>query len=245
MGHDASGRVSNGKMQEILQCMEHYKKSCGNCQDGEHKSMSLQNKLLDSQKVLLLATNNAHKVHELQQLLQPLVGVRIITPADIGLELEVAENGPTYRENALLKARAYNLKSGLITLADDSGLEVDALDGAPGLYSKRFGGLHGLAQLEYLLEQIKYVPEAGRGARFRAVVVIYGSDNSSLTFEGVCEGRIGYKPEGENGFGYDPIFILPERGQTMAQLSDEDKNQISHRARAIQKALPALLQLFR
>jgi XTP/dITP diphosphohydrolase len=206
--------------------------------------MSVQNKLPGHTDALLLASNNPHKVHELTQLLSPRLGVRLLTPADVGIDLEIAETGSTYRENAALKARAFHRASGLLTLADDSGLEVDALDGAPGVYSKRFGGVRGAAQLAHLLGQIKDVPQAARTARFRSVVVLYGADESSLTFEGVCEGRIGFAPAGDNGFGYDPIFILPEQGLTMAQLSDERKNQLSHRARAIQKALPALRQLF-
>ena len=140
----------------------------------------------------------------------------------------------SYHENALLKAQAFCQASGLLTLADDSGLEVDALDGAPGIYSARFGGpgLDDVGRYRLLLLKLEGVPDAQRTARFRCVIAVVWPDGREETVAGVCEGRIIHAPRGENGFGYDPVFFVNEQGHTMAELPAEIKNRISHRARA-------------
>jgi XTP/dITP diphosphohydrolase len=192
---------------------------------------------------LLLATHNRGKRREWRALLDGL-DVELLLPDDLGLHDDVEETGETYMENALIKARALASASGLPTLADDSGLEVDALEGAPGVRSARY---HlGTDEVRYraLLTALDGVPEEKRGARFRciAALVIPSEANSAREFitEGVCEGVIGFAPGGEGGFGYDPVFYLPERGCTMAQLPADEKNRISHRARAAQAMRPIL-----
>jgi len=193
---------------------------------------------------LLIATNNPGKLKEYADLLAGLP-VILTTPAHEGLLLEVDESGATFAENAILKARAYAKAGGLLTLADDSGLEVDALDGAPGVRSARYAGKGASDEDRYrlLLGHLVDVPEGRRTARFRCVVAIATPEGDVHTAEGRCEGVIGFEPRGRHGFGYDPVFYLPDRGQTMAELPPEVKNQISHRARAARAALPILQQL--
>jgi XTP/dITP diphosphohydrolase len=189
---------------------------------------------------LLVATNNRGKLQELLPILGDLP-LQLVTPADIGLELDVAETGSTYAENARLKAEAFRQASGLLTLADDSGLEVDALGGGPGRYSARYAG-PGASDADRrakLINALRDVP-APRPARFRCVIAIAQPDGAVSLFEGKCEGEIILEERGSNGFGYDPIFFLPERNCTMAELPSEVKNQISHRARAAQAARPFL-----
>lgn len=195
---------------------------------------------------ILVATNNAGKLEELHALLLP-AGWTPVHPAGLGLALEVAETGTTYAENAALKATAFARAAQLIALADDSGLEVDALDGRPGIYSARYGGAGTppAEQIRLLLGELDGVAEPRRTARFRSVVVIATPDGQRWQAEGVVEGRIARDPHGANGFGYDPIFLLPELGRTMAELSDTEKNAISHRARAIRGALAHLDRLLR
>ena len=195
---------------------------------------------------LLVATNNSGKVKELRQLLVELKNAVFVTPKDLGLSLDVAETGSTYAENARLKAEAYSQASGLIALADDSGLEVDALNGAPGLYSARYSNKPGANDADrraYLLENLSGLPHPWT-ARFRASLVISVPGKAEIpVFSGVCEGEIIFEERGKNGFGYDPIFFIPAEGRTMAQLSDQTKNQISHRGRAVQAAMPTLREL--
>ena len=193
---------------------------------------------------LLIATNNSGKVKEYADLLNDLP-VRLTTPAQEGLSLEVDETGDTFAENAILKARAYAEASGLLTLADDSGLEVDALDGVPGIRSARYAGEGASDEDRYrlLLRYLAGVPEKERTARFRCVVAVATPEGEVHTAAGRCEGLIGFEPRGRHGFGYDPVFYLPDRSQTMAELSAEVKNRISHRARALQAALPTLRRL--
>jgi XTP/dITP diphosphohydrolase len=192
---------------------------------------------------LLLATNNPGKLHELVPLLGDLP-LHIVTPQALGLHLEVEETGTTYAANARLKAVAFAQASGLLTLADDSGLEVDALDGAPGVYSARYAGedasdAHRRAKLLHVLRQVP----APRRARFRCVIVIVQPAGAIECFEGVCEGEISLEEHGANGFGYDPVFYVPEQGCTMAELPSAVKNQMSHRARAAQAARLFLYEL--
>jgi XTP/dITP diphosphohydrolase len=193
---------------------------------------------------LLLATNNAGKVCEYREILGDLP-LTLVTPAELGLGLNVEETGQTYEQNALLKARAYAKVSGLPALADDSGLEVDALDGAPGVRSARYDGRSGSDTDRYriLLQHLDGVAPEKRGARFRCVIAIATPDGRTFTCEGVCPGLIGTEPSGTGGFGYDPVFVLPELGRTMAELSSPEKNRLSHRGRAGRKARPILLQL--
>ena len=195
---------------------------------------------------LLIATNNPGKVREYEDLLGDLSGVEITFPAREGLSLEVVESGQTFEENARLKAGAFCAVSGLPTLADDSGLEVDALDGAPGVRSARYAGpgTSDIDRYRKLLTALTGVPPDRRAARFRCVVALALPDGQVHTAEGACEGEIGFTPRGEFGFGYDPVFIVAgQEGRTMAELEPEVKNRISHRARAVEALLPDLPRL--
>ena len=186
---------------------------------------------------LLLATNNAGKVKEFRSLLQG-IPFELVTPQEMGIKSEVAETGTTYEENARLKACALSKESGLLTLADDSGLEVDALNGEPGVMSARYAGKNAsdADRVKYLLSKIKDVPKEKRTARFRCVIAIAKPDDLVEFCKGECQGLIAFEPCGKNGFGYDPIFCFPKYGKTMAELAIDIKNRISHRGRAAQKA---------
>ncbi len=191
--------------------------------------------------VLLIATNNQGKVHEYEELLSPLA-LSLRTPQDLGLSISVREDGHAYEDNARIKALAYQQASGLLTLADDSGLEVDALGGRPGLHSARYGGpgVDDEGRYWLLLEQLGDVPWERRTARFRCVIVVATPRGQTHSTEGVCEGMIAFEPQGARGFGYDPVFYLPQHGKTMGQLSPRVKNRISHRAHAARRMLPVL-----
>ena len=194
---------------------------------------------------LLVATNNPGKVREFEELLAGLP-VTITFPAQEGLALEVDESGETFEENARIKALAYARTSGLLTLADDSGLEVDVLGGAPGVHSARYAGsgADDVDRYRKLLGALEGVSAGQRSARFRCVVALALPGGSVRTAEGICEGEIGFEPRGEHGFGYDPIFVVAGHGgQTMAELPPEVKNRISHRARALAAAQPILAQV--
>lgn len=184
---------------------------------------------------LLIATHNPGKVREIIVLLQRQ-GINCLTLADLGLTHDVDETGDTFQANASLKAVAYAQLSGLRTLADDSGLEVDALGGAPGVHTKRFGS-PDLTQLErnaLLLDKLATIPAGQRAARFRCVAALAAPDGRLLALtEGSCPGQIALAPAGDGGFGYDPIFYLPEHGCTMAQLDPAQKEAISHRGQAL------------
>lgn len=188
---------------------------------------------------LLVLTYNPGKMQEYRALLASLP-VRVSFPPDRGLRIEVAEEGTTYAENAIRKARAGMEASGLVTLADDSGLEVDALDGAPGIRSARYTSGSDADRIATLLAHLEGVPWERRTARFRCVIAIAMPEGRLYTAEGTCEGIIATAPAGAAGFGYDPVFYLPDLGCTMAQLPPEVKNRISHRARAVQAAQPIL-----
>lgn len=187
--------------------------------------------------MLLVATGNPGKLKELKRLLLD-TGLNIISPADINMTADIKETGATFEENARLKAVNLARKSGLLTLADDSGLEVDALDGKPGVLSARFAGKNASDHQRnmLLLSRLKGVPEERRTARFRCVIAIATPDGNLRMCSGSCEGIIALQPAGENNFGYDPVFFLPELGKTMAQLSIEVKNKYSHRSKAIDAA---------
>lgn len=195
-------------------------------------------------KKLLIATNNKGKVKELQDLLKD-TGIVIVTPADINLNLEVEEDGTTYAENATRKAIAFAHASGLVSLADDSGLEVDALNGAPGLYSKRYSPKPNASDTDrraYMIEKLKDKPHPWT-AHFHATIAIATPDKDVHVVEGNCYGEIIPEGCGTGGFGYDPIFLLPELGRTMAELEMEEKNRLSHRARAVMNAIPILKKI--
>ncbi|MBU4224476.1 MAG: RdgB/HAM1 family non-canonical purine NTP pyrophosphatase [Chloroflexi bacterium] len=186
---------------------------------------------------ILLATNNPGKVREMQALLNNLE-VELILPADIGLDLHVTEDGQSYAENAALKALAFARASGMTALGDDSGLEVDALGGKPGLHSHRFAPWPNASDADrraYLLQQLQGKPRPWT-ARFRATVAVATPGGEVRYAVGECEGEIIPDERGTDGFGYDPIFLIPALGRTMAELSMEEKNRLSHRARAIQNA---------
>jgi XTP/dITP diphosphohydrolase len=195
---------------------------------------------------LLVGTNNRGKVREYEELLANLPGaIKITFPAQEGLALEVEETGETFEANARIKALAYAQASGLPTLADDSGLEVDALDGAPGVHSARYAGPGRSDADRYrkLLDVLDNTPTGQRSARFRCVVALALPDGTVRTASGTCEGEIGFTPRGEHGFGYDPIFVVEGHGgRTMAELLPEVKNRISHRARALTAVRPILEQ---
>jgi XTP/dITP diphosphohydrolase len=196
-------------------------------------------------KKLLLATTNKGKLRELRAILADLP-VELVTPADIGLDLDVLEDGSTYAENAARKALAFAHASGLAALADDSGLEVDALDGAPGLYSARYSSKPGATDADrraHLLANLSGKPRPWT-ARFHATVALASREGRVQFAEGICHGEIIPEERGSNGFGYDPIFLMAEFGKTMAELPEEIKNRLSHRARAVEAAKPILKILF-
>jgi len=195
-------------------------------------------------KTLVLATNNPGKVRELQQLGAGLPLERR-SLADYPEVPPVPETGITYDANAAIKTRTVAQKTGEWALADDSCLEVDALNGAPGIRSSRFGGpgATDADRIRLLLDPLRDVPGPERTARFRAAVAIASPESSLHITEGTCEGIIAREPSGSGGFGYDPIFYLPELGMTMAQLPPEKKNEISHRARAVRAARQILEKL--
>ena len=183
---------------------------------------------------VILASKNPHKLTELSVILSQH-GFEIALESEYGLDLDVDETGTTFEENSLLKAEAVMKASGLPVLADDSGLMVDALDGAPGVYSARYG--HKSSDGErtaFLLENMKDVPDEKRTAKFVCVITCLWPDGRKIVARGECPGVITREVHGKNGFGYDPVFYLPELGMTYAELPSEQKNAISHRARALQ-----------
>ena len=182
---------------------------------------------------VVLASKNAHKLQELQDILSAQ-GVEVILDSAAGVDVEVEETGTTFEENSLLKARAVMEASGLPAIADDSGLMVDALNGAPGVYSARYGGpgLDDAGRYRLLLENMRGVLD--RKCRFVSAITLCMPSGDIVTARGECPGTLAYAPQGENGFGYDPIFFVPEKKKTFAQLTAEEKNAISHRGRALQ-----------
>jgi len=183
---------------------------------------------------VVLATGNKGKIREFSKLLDGVFD-RIISLSDIDSPPEVVEDGSTFRDNALKKAREIAEYTGKATLADDSGLEVDALDGRPGVYSARYSGEGATdkTNIEKLLKELG--DNTNRNARFVCVLALVDPNGEELVVEGFCEGEILNKPRGEGGFGYDPVFCLPDRDKTMAEVDPQIKNQISHRANALKK----------
>ncbi len=193
---------------------------------------------------LLLATTNRGKVREYRHLLGGLP-FELVTPDEMGIEITVEENYPSYEENARVKACAYAAASHIITLADDSGVEVDALNGEPGVRSARAAGEEASDKdrVERLLSRLNDVPWEKRTARFKCVIAIATPEGRVDFCQGECQGFIGFEPKGESGFGYDPVFYIPEFEKTMAELPLDIKNQISHRGRAAREAYRLLERL--
>ena len=192
---------------------------------------------------LLLATNNKGKVREYRRLLRG-IPFEIVTPGEMGITRVVDEAGSSLEENARLKAVVMAGESRLISLADDSGLEVDALGGEPGPLSARYAGegASDTGRINHLLARLKAVPREKRTARFRCVIAIATPDKRVELVSGELKGLITLEPRGDQGFGYDPVFFLPEMGKTMAELTLEEKNMVSHRARAAEKAREVLMK---
>lgn len=192
---------------------------------------------------IIIATHNKHKLQEMSRILAPM-GYEVVTDRDIGIELsDVEENGKTFLDNARIKAEAGVRESGLPCIADDSGLCVDALDGAPGVFSARYSGIHGDddGNNRKLLSELEGVPTEKRTAHFACAICVSFPDGSEVTATGKCEGYIGYEKKGTNGFGYDPLFMVGDR--SLAEMSAEEKDAISHRGNALkelQKILPIL-----
>ena len=193
---------------------------------------------------ILIGSNNAHKAKEIQDMLPDY---EVLRPKDIGLDLEPEENGKTFAENALIKAKAFAEASGLLTMADDSGLEVACLNGEPGIYSARYcpkPGADDADRRHYLLDNIrKCGAERPWKARFCCAMAIVPPNGEVRQVFGTCEGVIIPEERGSNGFGYDPIFFKPEFNMTLAEMTEEQKNSISHRGNALKQALPILKEL--
>ena len=185
---------------------------------------------------VIVATRNQGKIREIRDALKR-VGLRIYSLSDFPDVPEIEEDGKSFAENALKKARFYSKYFGKLTIADDSGLEVDGLEGLPGIYSARYAGERASSQEnnQKLLKEMQGLPISKRGARFKCIMAVVSQGGKEAVAEGSCKGTIGYKEEGKKGFGYDPLFILPKYGKTMAQLSLEEKNAISHRGKALKK----------
>ena len=195
--------------------------------------------------IIILATNNKSKVKEISEMMSGS-DITFESLADAGINVEVEETGTTFEENALLKAREICKLSGKPTISDDSGLEIDALDGAPGIYSSRFMGEDTSYDIKNnaLIEKLENVADPDRTARFRCCMALVLPDGREFVTEGAMEGIIAREPKGINGFGYDPIFYLPERCCTTGELLPEEKNEISHRGIAIRKMVKKIHEIF-
>ncbi|MDO9026293.1 MAG: XTP/dITP diphosphatase [bacterium] len=193
---------------------------------------------------IVIATRNAHKLREISQILK-VDGVEFLSLNDLPEYPEVEETGKTFADNALLKAQTVAYHSGCWALADDSGLEVDALQGRPGVHSARYAGeqADSAKNIQKLLAELKGLPQEKLNARFVCTMALVSNHNRAYFTEGKIEGRITDQPRGRNGFGYDPVFWLPQYEKTMAQLSPEEKNGISHRTLALKKIAPLIASL--
>lgn len=187
---------------------------------------------------IIAATNNKNKLQEIREILSH-IGCEVFSLNDMGIHTDIEETGTTFKENALIKAREICKMTGQISIADDSGLEVNALNGEPGVYSARYAGIDGeekdIANNKKLLEKMKNIPEDERQARFCSVIAIVFPDGREVTAKGYIDGKIGFEERGNGGFGYDPLFIIEAMDKTMAELTLEEKNKISHRANALKK----------
>jgi XTP/dITP diphosphohydrolase len=198
--------------------------------------MDIFHQVTREQLEIIVATKNRGKVREIRRALKGL-GLKIYSLNDFLDIPEIEENGKSFTENALKKARFYSKYFKKLAIADDSGLEVDSLKGLPGIYSARYSG-EGASDREKnqkLLGEMKGIPVSKRGARFKCVIAMVSHDGREVVAEGSCRGKIGFREVGKKGFGYDPIFILPQYGKTMAQLTLEEKDRVSHRGKALRK----------
>ncbi len=184
---------------------------------------------------VVLASKNKHKLEEISRITREF-GMELILQSELGVDIDVEENGSTFEENSFIKAEAVMKATGLPALADDSGLAVEALKGQPGIYSARYGfdeSLNDRGRLELLLKNMHEVPDGSRQAKFVCVITLVTPEGQTLQARGEVHGRILWEAEGQNGFGYDPIFYYPPLGKTFAQLSSQEKNEVSHRAVAL------------
>ena len=184
---------------------------------------------------IVLASKNPHKLVEISKITEKF-GFELVLQSELGIDIDVEETGTTFEENSLLKAEAVMKATGLPALADDSGIAVDALNGEPGIYSARYGfdeSLDDWGRLELLLKNTEHVPDGQRQAQFVCVITMVTPDGQCIQARGEIHGELTREPAGENGFGYDPIFFYPPLGKTTAELSSEEKNQVSHRANAL------------
>ena len=189
---------------------------------------------------IILATNNKGKIGEMKKKLSKY-SMDVISQKETGFDIEIEENGKNFKENAILKAEAIYKITGKPVIADDSGLEIDALNGQPGVFSHRFAGPNASDEdrINKILDLMNGIPESKRTARFKCVICYIDNNGKKNIFEGTVEGKIGFEPRGNNGFGYDPIFVLAN-GKTFAEITAEEKNQISHRGKAISQLLEFL-----
>lgn len=194
-------------------------------------------------KRIIFATTNEGKMKEIRLIMEDS-GYEIVSLKEAGISADIIENGTTFEENALIKAETIAKLTGELALADDSGLEVDYLDKAPGIYSARFLGEDTGYDVknQYILDKLKDVPQSGRSARFVCAIALADGKGNTWTKRATIEGYIGYEARGENGFGYDPIFMVPEYNKTTAELSIDEKNKISHRAKALKAMKEELLK---
>ncbi len=226
------GRPFTGKELDALRALA--EKGTYELMEKQREALGDAQSLIKQKQTLVLASNNAHKVAELTRMLGGRFNVIPMQAA--GFDADIAETGATFAENAVIKAEQVRDATGYLTLADDSGLMVDALSGAPGVHSARYCGRHGddAANNALLIENMKNVKEEQRTARFVSCLALASPFGKTVTFEGVCPGRILFEPRGTGGFGYDPYFIY-ETGKTFAEMTEEEKNAVSHRARAMEK----------
>lgn len=196
-------------------------------------------------KRIIFATGNEDKMREIRMILKDL-NIPILSLKEAGISAGIEENGSSFEENALIKAKAIMEMTNEVVMADDSGLEIDFLDGAPGIYSARFMGEDTSYDVKNtaLIEKLEGIPDEKRTARFVCAIACVLPDGRALTSCGIMEGRIGYEIKGENGFGYDPIFYLPEFGCTSAELTQEQKNELSHRGKALRNMREKLLKIW-
>ena len=197
---------------------------------------------------VITATKNAHKVKEMAKLLSDIPNLTLLTMTEAGTDIEIKENGATFEENALIKARAVCKETGKPALADDSGLSVDALFGAPGIYSARYASENGEnasdeENIEKLLRELSAIPSGERTARFVSALALVLPDGREFVTKGVCEGHITREVRGTRGFGYDPVFFCPAFGKTFGEMSEEEKNSVSHRNRSVLQMKPYLRAL--
>ncbi|MGE3270532.1 MAG: non-canonical purine NTP pyrophosphatase, partial [Chloroflexota bacterium] len=188
---------------------------------------------------VLLGTTSSGKIRELREMLADLP-VQVVVPADLGINLDVEEGETSFVANAMLKARAFRRASGVLTIAEDSGFEVDALGGEPGVISARWGGTDYVVKNQLIIDRLAGLPDEQRGCRYITVLAIATLDGKVYRRTGTCTGLVARAPAGSGGFGYDPIFLVPDLGRTMAEIPQSAKAAISHRGRAVAKAMPLL-----